>query len=342
MTAVYPRGRGTLGLRGSVPPLCWETSRSPDRVTGDQSIFEIAMPPGETAEVKLVRGDGTWAFGRNLVLVGGDDVKTHPCFDRQAGVVGAMERLPSSSALAYRVYVPPSYDEQDAARYPVVYAQDGQALWRDGTDPFGVWALEGILDGLFALGAMREIIVVGIDTSERRIERLSPVADRTHGGGEGPAHLDAIVEELKPAIDSRYRTRPKRDDTAVLGSSMGGLFSFFAAWTRPGVFGRAICLSSSFWWADRFTVRLVQAPTCPAPRPHLYLDSGASINPFADDADERDGIHHTQAMSRALLSHCFARGDDLHVLSFAGLRHDAASWAARVAVPLQLMFPRRT
>jgi len=32
-----------------------------------------------------------------------------------------------------------------------------------------------------------------------------------------------VVEELKPEIDRRFRTSPGRDDTMVLGSSMGGL-----------------------------------------------------------------------------------------------------------------------
>lgn len=339
----YPAARGRVGIRGGTAPLSWESTREPDAREGDRSVFRIPVPSGRTVEVKLVREDGAWAFGRNLVLGGGDELQIHPSFDRESGRVTAPEALPlrRGSHLVYRLYLPPSYDEQVRARYPVVYAQDGQALWSDGRDPFGVWGLEHILDGLFALGAMKQAIVVSIDTSVERIERLSPVPDPVHGGGGAPAHLAAIVDELKPEIDRRFRTRAASKHTVALGSSMGGLFSFWASWTRPDVFGKAICLSSSFWWADRFALKLVQEPVCPVPRPRLYIDSGASLDPFARDADERDGIHDTQAVQRALLHHCFARGDDLDVLSFAGLRHDASSWAARVAIPLQLMFARR-
>jgi predicted alpha/beta superfamily hydrolase len=339
----YPHRFGAVQLRGNTAPLSWTRGVPPSRSRGDVHEFDVVVPAGTTVEVKVVRGDGAWAAGRNVVLAEDDEMHVAPSFDHHAGRVTAPRTLtvPGGQSLSFRVYLPPSYDEQDEARYAVIYAQDGQALFSDGTDPFGLWKLENVLDGLIDLGSMAEVIVVAIETSAERIARLSPVKDRRHGGGGASAHLDALVEHLKPLVDREYRTLVERQSTALLGSSMGGLFSFYAVWTRPDIFGKAMCLSSSFWWADRWMIRHVQDGGCPAPRPLLYLDSGASLSQFADDADERDGIHHTQAMSRALVTHCFERGDNLHVLSFAGLRHDAASWAARVAVPLQLMFYRK-
>jgi predicted alpha/beta superfamily hydrolase len=123
---------------------------------------------------------------------------------------------------------------------------------------------------------------------------------------------------------------------------MGGLFSFWAAWTRADVFGAAICLSPSFWWADRWMLRHVQGGVCPAPRPKIYMDSGAARSALERDASTRDGVHVTRAMYRSLLEHCYEGGDDVHVLTFVGHEHDAKSWAGRVSVPLQLAFPRTT
>jgi predicted alpha/beta superfamily hydrolase len=123
---------------------------------------------------------------------------------------------------------------------------------------------------------------------------------------------------------------------------MGGLFSLWAAWTRPDVFGGAICLSASFWWAERFMLKLVSSGTCPAPRPHLYLDSGAAAEGGEHDASTRDGVHNTRATYQALREHCYELGEDLHVLSWTGHHHDARSWSARVSTPLQLFFPRST
>lgn len=338
----YPRARGAVFLRGERAPLDWTRNTPPLSVLGDASVFEVPVEPGQTLECKLVRDDGAWAAGRNLVLAPGDLIELRPSFGEARGSLGPWYDLAVGTRppLRFRVLVPPSYHEQDDARYPVLYAQDAQSLWSDHHDPFGVWDLDDVLAELWSLGAVQEIIVVSVETADDRLSWLSPVPDPEHGGGRAEEHLTAIVDHLRPQIDSTLRTRTGPKSTALLGSSMGGLFSFYAAWKRPDVFGAAICLSSSFWWADRWALRLAQEGLCPAPRPLLYLDSGAARSALERDANARDGQHHTRAMERALVGHCYAPGDDLHVLTFPGHRHDSTSWAARVAIPLQLVFPR--
>ena len=163
--------------------------------------------------------------------------------------------------------------------------------------------------------------------------------DPVHEGGGAPEHLRAIIEHLIPHINAAYRTRTDPDSTASMGSSMGGLFAFYSAWTRGDVFGKAACLSSSFWWANRYAVRLVQQGDCPSPRPTFYIDSGAALHEAERDVNQRDGFHHTRSMFRALTALGYTPGVDLHRLVFTGHTHDAASWASRVAIPLQLLFP---
>jgi predicted alpha/beta superfamily hydrolase len=336
----YPAHRGRIGVRGNRAPLSWEETTAPTLNEGDRWVFHLEVPPHEVLELKLVRNDEDWANGRNYAVHAGDHLWLEPHFDGEGGQLEPPQSLDvDGTELRYEVLLPPSYREQEGKRYPVLYAQDGQALWSTSTDPFGIWSLDATLSDLYALGAMEEVIVVGIDTSARRMERLSPVPDGAHGGGEGKGHLAAIVDHLRPRINRDYRTRPEREHTAVMGSSMGGLFSFFAAWARPEVFGKAACLSSSFWWADRHLIRLVQSSAAREPRPVFYLDSGAARSPLVADANQRDGYHHTRSMARALSLHGYTPGVDVHRLSFPGSTHDAPSWAARVAIPLQLLFP---
>ncbi len=171
------------------------------------------------------------------------------------------------------------------------------------------------------------------------MERLSPTPDPEHGGGKGPEHLAAMVDHLIPHIDENYRTRTGPEDTCALGSSMGGLFSFYASWERPDIFGKAACLSSSFWWANRWAVRHVQGSRTPNPRPIMYIDSGASIRATEADPNLRDGFHHTRSMFRALSDHAYKPGLDMNWLVFTNAKHDADSWRARIAIPLQLLFP---
>ena len=345
LRAIYPRARGRLFLRGGSAGLDWVNNRAPDEVDGDVSTFHLQVPNADPVEVKLVREDGAWMVGRNAVIGRGDAVVLRPAFDRSNGELSSLRTvdLPWGGALHMRVRLPPSYREQDQERYPVLYCQDGQSVWSDGTDPFGTWGLDRVLDELWDVGALDEIIVVSIDTGEGRFERLAPVPDPLYGGGGGGAnHLRGMVEVLKPLVDAEYRTRPERASTVLLGSSLGGLFSMWAAWTRPDVFGGAICLSSSFWWGKRFMLHLVASGSCPAPRPNIYLDSGAAASDGEQDASTRDGVHNTRAMYRALREHCYELGADLYLLSWTGHHHDVRSWSARVSTPLQLFFPRST
>ncbi len=344
LRAIYPQGRGRLTLRGGTAGLDWFADRAPDEVAGDVSTFRLDIPHFDPVQLKLVREDGKWMVGRNAVIGRGDEVVLRPAFDRNTGDLSGLRTidLPWGGALHIRVRLPPSYSEQDYHRYPVLYSQDGQSIWSDGTDPFGTWGLDHVIDELWDVGAVDEMIVVSIDTGEGRLDRLGPIPDPKCGGGlQGEEHLRGMVEILKPLIDAEYRTRPDRASTVLLGSSMGGLFSMWAAWTHPHVFGGAICLSPSFWWGERFMLGLV-SKSCPHPRPNLYLDCGIAASGFEHDASTRDGVHNTRAMYRALREHCYGVDDDLYLLSWTGHHHDASSWAARVSTPLQLFFPRAT
>jgi predicted alpha/beta superfamily hydrolase len=332
---VYPPERGTIGLRGSAAPLSWTKTTAPTATLGDRSVFELPIADGELIDIKLVRGNDDWAHGRNYTLHAGDHVLLRPAFERTTCQLLPPVVLPTKPwPLRYQVLLPPSYDEQRARHYPVLYAQDGQALWSTSSDPFGIWGLDTVIDQLLEIAVMSDIIVVGIDTSQSRMDRLGPVRDATHGGGRAREHLDAITKVLKPRIDSEFRTRVSREDTALIGSSLGGLFAFYAAWTRPDVFGKAICLSSSFWWANRHMIR--EANVAPSPRPTIYLDSGVSLHP---DAASQDGFQHTRSMQRALVRAGYTNGEDLHRLAFPGQSHSTAAWRARVGIPLQLLFP---
>lgn len=336
----YPLARGRVYLRGDAGPLDWVSNTPPMTVDGDVSVFRLPIPLGRTIEIKPYRDDGRWAYGRNLVVSGRDSIEITPCFEREHGQLLPWHEVGTGAdTLRVRVLLPPGYEEHQTTRHPVIYALDGQALWSDQSDPFGVWDLDAAMNNLWALGVVQDLVVVSIDTSAARLDRLGPVADAERGGGKAEEMLRAVTDVLVPAIDRAYRTRADRKSRTLLGASMGGLFAFWGAWMRPDVFGNVVCLSGSFWWADRWLVRAVETARAPEPRPRVYLDSGGTSSPFAEDANLRDGQHHTRALMRALLAHGWKQHEDLDVLAFPGERHDAASWGARIATPLQLLFP---
>lgn len=68
-----------------------------------------------------------------------------------------------------------------------------------------------------------------------------------------------IVEELKPFIDSTYRTLKDSRNTAVGGSSFGGNISLYLGLKYPQVFGKLALVSTGLWWDDKLLVREVAA-----------------------------------------------------------------------------------
>lgn len=154
-----------------------------------------------------------------------------------------------------RVYLPKSY-ENSTKHYPVLYMHDGQNLFQDEESFFGTsWRITDCLKE-----SRLDIIIVGIDCNEegtKRFDEYGPwISNKTINrglsldetidlGGEGEKYIDFIVKELKPHIDKKYRTLT--DDTAIAGSSSGGLISTYAMVKYPSIFRRVAALSSAYW-----------------------------------------------------------------------------------------------
>lgn len=154
------------------------------------------------------------------------------------------------------IYLPPDY-ESSSKYYPVLYMQDGQNLF-DASTSFGQeWQVDESLNQLFEQGDPG-VIVVGIDNGGgNRLNEYTPWSNPTYGGGEGEAYVNFLVETLKPYIDSNYRTRPEREYTGIIGSSLGGLISMYAVINRQDIFSKAGIFSPSFWFTDE-VYRLVE------------------------------------------------------------------------------------
>ena len=144
------------------------------------------------------------------------------------------------------VYLPPDYNASEKT-YPVLYMQDGQNLFEDSASFVGEWRVDETLDSLFKLGDYG-CIVVGVENGrERRMAEYTVNKHQEFGGGEGNEYVDYIINNLKPYIDSQYRTKPEAVFTGIGGSSLGALISYYAATKHSDVFGKAMLFSPSFW-----------------------------------------------------------------------------------------------
>ncbi|PHS13809.1 MAG: esterase [Kangiella sp.] len=147
-----------------------------------------------------------------------------------------------------RLYLPPDY-EKSTKRYPVLYMHDGQNLFDDLTSFVGEWGIDESLNELYKKNEF-SIIVVGVDNgAEKRMNELSPWMNSKYGVAEGKQYMEFIVNTVKPYIDNHYRTLTDRNNTAIMGSSMGGLISHYAMFEYPTIFSKAGVFSPSFWFA---------------------------------------------------------------------------------------------
>jgi predicted alpha/beta superfamily hydrolase len=140
------------------------------------------------------------------------------------------------------VWLPPSYEKETSRRYPVLYVMDGQNVFDPYTSSLGYdWRIDEIADSLMRNGEIEEFIAVAIySNADTRTNEYSD--DPTLG----EKYQDFMCCQLKPWIDSIYRTKTEAEETAVMGASMGGLIAFILAWEYPHVFGNAACMSPAF------------------------------------------------------------------------------------------------
>ena len=167
------------------------------------------------------------------------------------------------------VFLPPGHDRDPSRRYPVLYMHDGQSVFT-ATPPGALatkWRMDETAARLIAAGRIEPLIIVGIpNRPEDRTDELTPTRRLPEGeGGKGDLYGRMLVEEIKPFIDSRYRTRPGPADTGLCGASLGGLITLHLGLKYPAIFGKLCVMSPTISW-DRWVV-LREVEALPAPRP---------------------------------------------------------------------------
>lgn len=255
------------------------------------------------------------------------------------GHVDSYRDVPSAHVAARNVdvWLPPSYATHPKRRYPVLYMHDGQNLFDPALSYTGVdWDVDGAMTRLIASRKVREAIVVAVTNTPLRGREYMPakaVAPDARAQLLSDEYLRFLVDELKPAIDATYRTKPGRDDTFVMGASMGGLISAYAMSQYPGVFGGAGCVSTH-WPAEDGVVIDYLATHQPERRTHrFYFDHGTATL-------DAQYAPYQQRMDAVLDGAGWRRGRDYESRVFEGAQHNERAWRDRVDVPLEFLLGR--
>ena len=236
-------------------------------------------------------------------------------------------KAPDGSEKRMHVYLPPNYDKNTNARYPVLYLNHG------GGDDDSGWTLENsrrggyahlILDNLISSGKAKPMIIVMPNT--RGLAAANPPVP-----GNDDACSKEYMTSIIPYIDSHYRTKAGREYRAIAGLSMGGFVVLHTGLPHLDTFSELYIYSSGHTspetlakFEENFKSLLSDPGTNNLFRVPLYMAAGET------DIALYNGMKVLSLFNRYGLKNFW-------VLSDGG--HEWANWRRYLYQTAQVMFP---
>jgi len=266
------------------------------------------------------------AFGRPIVL-GPDDKRAFE--DPPAGFATRRDNIPHGklemieydsktvgTTRKMQVYVPPGYSSEK--KYPVLYLLHG--IGGDETEWERFCTPDVLLDNLIADGKAVPMIIV---MPNGRAQKNDRAAGNVFATAPAFAKFERdLLDDVIPAIESRFSTYTNRENRALAGLSMGGGQSLN--------FGLAHL--DTFAWIGGFS----SAPNTKPPA-ELVPDAAAVTNQLKLlwlSCGNKDGlISISQGMHAYLKERCVP-----HVWNVDGNAHDATEWRNNLYWFLQRIF----
>src|SRR5207302_6302583 len=236
------------------------------------------------------------------------------------------------------VWLPRGYSRFSRKRHSVLYLQDGQNVFDAATSFAGVeWGVDETVQRLIRKKQIEPLIIVAVaNMGEDRIHEYAPTAavielhDHPKKRSRGLAGIYGrfLIEELKPFIDNKYRTKPEFEFTGLGGSSLGGLATLAIGIIFSETFSRLLVMSPSVWWDEFSILRLIG-----------FLDQKPPLKIWLDMGTGEPDWEQVRELRDALIDRSWRLDVDLKYLEVEGAGHNEAAWAARVEPALRFLFP---
>lgn len=224
------------------------------------------------------------------------------------------------------IYLPEGY-ERSKTVYPVVYMFDGQNLFSRRTGSPEEWRIDENLDRLIKEGTVPPMVVVGISHGgSKRGEEYIPYDGAMYfraGSnfiGKGRSHFAWIVSNLMPYVESRYKVSRKREDRAIMGSSLGGLAAIYNGLHYHRVFSFAGAFSPFGPW------NLQDVGSTSFNSVRFYIDYGTTESVIK----EFNYTQHTRALIQAFQKNGWSYGTNLWLYECPNAIHSEKDWSMRV------------
>jgi metallo-beta-lactamase class B len=133
------------------------------------------------------------------------------------------------------------------------------------------------------------------------------------------------VNTLKPAIDEEYRTLADRAHTGIMGSSLGGLISFYAGMKYQNTFSKVGVFSPSFWFNDSI-YDFAEAMGKVADMKFYFLAGGQESAGLESDLNEMISLLEDEGFEEAELNFQFVANGQHSEWFWAQEFPDAFEW----------------
>jgi oligosaccharide 4-alpha-D-glucosyltransferase len=237
------------------------------------------------------------------------------------------------------IWLPPGYEDNPDKRYRVIYMTDGENILDPRIASWGVdWAIdEAMMRGL-EKGSYEPAIVVGAWSTSRRRDEYSPWQDASK-------YARFLTEELMPRVNQEFRTLTGPENTFAMGSSMGGLLSYYLVKNHPETFSACGCVSTHFAFSEA-NIRDIwgRDVETPDPTPFIVKDiAGGDTVPagtrfFFDYGTETlDSSYEAdhKPVRQWFLQQGLIEGMDFRFEKYEGADHSERAWRARVGDQLE-------
>lgn len=247
------------------------------------------------------------------------------------------------------VWLPPTYHEQQQKHFPVLYAMDGQNLFRSARLIGSGWRVAETITDLCTRRLIDPPIVVGISSTLNRLGDYMPeqpmsspqaqeflrdylqAHDLDTSDWKGDLYLSYLVTVVKPFIERQYRVLKDPFSNVLMGSSMGGLISLYGVCEYSDEFAMAACLSTHWPITDVFMLDYLRTNLPDKGRAHFYFDHG--------DQDLDAQYAPWQARVDEIFEQAgYEQGKDYASWNFPGQGHHENYWAGRLHIPLTFLF----
>ena len=263
------------------------------------------------------------------------------------------------------IWVPEGYSTKN--KYAVLYMHDAQNLFDANTTwNQQEWGIDEVAADLMAQGRVKDFIVVSAFNGnhngkgqrmdqyfpEKVFNRL-PASYQQHlfnqkrnnalmfaGQIQSDNYLKFLVHEVKPYVDKTYSVLTDKDNTFVMGSSMGGLISMYAISEYPAVFGGAACLSTH--WPGALPEANSPVPDAFMSYMREHLPDPASHRIYFDLGTETLDQYYPplQAKADAVMREKGYNYRNWITNTFVGDKHEERYWQQRLHIPLLFLLKK--